>query len=269
MKLFFVALMLLLSFQISARTDVTRTLFLSKAPFHGEAASEDKHSDSFDMSGEFGVIYASGNTAGSTLTSKLNAKQDLKQWHNRYAAKLFYKQIEREFENETSLVTSAQRVFVSMQSDYKLKNSTHRLFIFGEYDDDRFSAYDYQAAIAVGWTEQVWADDISELTYSIGPGYARSVAKPLTNAQSQVGLIFRAAMEYETKLNEYATFRQYVSTETDVDFSRSVSETSVDAKINSSLKMKLSLNMTHNRSPQELDETLDTQTAVTLVYQFF
>ena len=76
-------------------------------------------------------------------------------------------------------------------------------------------------------------------------------------------------MEYEKKLTKYATFRQYVSTETDDEFSRSISETSVDAKISGALKMKLSVAMTHNRSPQQLDEALDTQTAVTLVYQFF
>ncbi|GAA0859080.1 DUF481 domain-containing protein [Aliiglaciecola litoralis] len=245
------------------------TLFLSKAPFHGDVDGNEEHADSFQFNGEFGVIYANGNTSGTTLTGKINAKQDLKQWHNRYAARVLYQQSEQELENETQLTATAQRVLVSMQSDYKLANPAHRLFMFGEYDDDRFNAYEYQASIAVGWTEELWADEQSELTYSVGPGYARSIAKPATNARSQTGLILRAAMEYETKLNDFATFRQYVSAETDDEFSRSISETSVDARINGSLKMKLSFNMTHNRSPQVIDEELDTQTAVTLVYQFF
>lgn len=271
MKLFFVVLLLLLSGQSAANTDVMRTLFLSKAPFQDEEQNQktDVHKDLFELSGELGVIYASGNTTGTTLTGKINGKQDLKQWHNRYAAKVLYQQNEQDFEEQTRLATSAQSVTVSVQSDYKLSDPKNRLFMFAEYDDNRFNSYRYQASLAVGWTEELWADNESELIYSIGPGYARSIAKPATDAQSQMGLILRAAMEYEKKLSEYATFRQYVSTETDDDFSRSISETSLDAKISSSLKMKLSVAMTHNRSPQALDEALDTQTAVTLVYQFF
>ncbi|WJG10215.1 DUF481 domain-containing protein [Aliiglaciecola sp. LCG003] len=244
-----------------------RTLFLSEAPFHAESGRQ--HEDSFEMNGEMGVIYSSGNTTGTTVTTKINAKQDLLQWHNRYAAKLLYKQNESTVDDQQQLVTSAQNIFFSAQSDYKLSQPSNRLFMYGEYEDDRFNSYEYQAALAFGWTEQLWSDSDSELTYSVGPGYARSIAKETSDALNQTGLIVRAAMEYEKKLNDKATFRQYISTETDEEFSRSVSETSFAAKINGSLAMKLSINLTHNRTPQEIDEPLDTQTSVTLVYQFF
>ncbi|MBU2876909.1 MULTISPECIES: DUF481 domain-containing protein [Aliiglaciecola] len=267
MKLICATICLFISFSSSARTDVIRALFLADAPFHGDATAE--HHDSFTMNGEFGVIYADGNTTGTTVTGKLNAKQDLLKWHHRYVAKVLYKQNEQVIDENSELVTSAQNVFVSMQSDFKLKNPTNRLFMYGEYEDDRFNSYRYQAALAVGYTEQLWSDKESEFTYSVGPGYARSIAKENTDVLDQTGVIIRAAMEYEKKFNDMATFRQYLSTETDDEFSRSFSETSLAAKINGSLAMKLSFNMTHNRSPQELDEPLDTQTSVTLVYQFF
>ncbi len=254
-----------------ARTDVMRTLFLSKAPFQNDEQNQktDVHRDTFELSGELGIIYVNGNTTGSTLTGKINGKQDFRKWHNRYAAKVLYQQNERDINEQSELVTNAQNVNFSIQSDYKLDDPKNRLFMFAEYEDNRFNSYRYQAALAVGWTEELWSDDDSELIYSIGPGYARSIAKQASDAKSQTGLIVRAAMEYEKKLTKYATFRQYVSTETDDEFSRSISETSVDAKISGALKMKLSVAMTHNRSPQQLDEALDTQTAVTLVYQFF
>jgi len=267
MKLICATFLCFLSFSSIGRTDVIRSLFLTDAPFHGDATAE--HHDSFEMNGELGVIYSSGNTTGTTITSKLNAKQNLLHWHNRYVAKILYKQNEQVIDENRELVTSAQNVFVSMQSDYKLEDPKNRLFMYGEYEDDRFNAYRYHAALAVGYTEQLWSDKESEFTYSVGPGYARTIAKENSSALDQTGVIIRAAMEYEKKFNDMATFRQYLSTETDDEFSRSFSETSLAAKINGSLAMKLSFNMTHNRSPQELDEPLDTQTSVTLVYQFF
>ncbi|GAB5380888.1 MAG: DUF481 domain-containing protein [Aliiglaciecola sp.] len=265
MKLICAILFITTSFSATCRTDVLRTLFLTEAPFHGEELDK----EFFELNGELGVIYSSGNTTGTTLTTKLNGKQNLKNWYNRYTANILYRQSEREVNEQRELLTSAQRVFLSSQIDYKLNNPSERLFAYGEYEDDRFNAYKYQAAFALGWTEQLWSNEESELTYSVGPGYARSIAKQDTSAISQTGLIVRAALEYEKKLSDSAIFRQYLSTETDDDFSKSVSETSLSAKINGALAMKLSINMVHNRAPDTLDEPLDTQTSVTLVYQFF
>jgi putative salt-induced outer membrane protein YdiY len=143
------------------------------------------------------------------------------------------------------------------------------LFFYGEYEDDRFNAYQYQAALAVGYSDRLWDSEKSELRYSIGPGYALSRLNKEEQGQEQSGLILRAAIEYEKNITETATFRQFVSTEADSKFSRSVSETSLAAKINGSLAMKLSLNMTHNKSPDNNGKSLDTQTAVTLVYNFY
>lgn len=247
-----------------AKKNVIRSLFMSKAPFHNSDIEE-----AFEMTGELGLSFTSGNRDGNTFFGKLNASHDTKIWSSRYAANVLYKQNERNIDGERRRVTSAQKVFVSAQTDYKLEHPSNRLFVYGEFEDDRFNAYTYQAALAFGWTERLWADKYSEFRYSVGPGYAISKLKPNRPGKSQIGLIVRAALEYKKMLNENATFRQFLSTETDNDFSRSVSETSLAAKINGALAMKLSINMTHNESPNSVREPLDTQTSVTLVYQFF
>ncbi len=237
---------------------------MKKAPFHNSAIEE-----AFEMTGELGASFTTGNREGNTFFGKLNASHDTKIWSSRYTANILYKQNERNVQGERRSVTSAQKLFLSAQTDYKLETPSNRLFIYGEFEDDRFNPYEYQFALAAGWTERLWADKYSEFRYSVGPGYAISKLKPNRNGVDQIGLIIRAAMEYKKTLSENATFRQFLSTETDNDFSRSVSETSLAAKINGSLAMKLSINMTHNESPNQIREPLDTQTSVTLVYQFF
>ncbi|MCC2616484.1 DUF481 domain-containing protein [Aestuariibacter halophilus] len=247
-----------------AQLDAIDDLFLSDTPIYGEQVK------TFTMTGELGILEATGNTQGTTLTGKVNAKHNLLDWHHQYTVNFLYKRNDRDLEDGSSeSFTSAQRVFLSTQSEYKLEDPNHRLFIYGEYEDDRFNGYDYQAAMAVGWSTQVWDTKDSELRYSVGPGYAVSRVDDGSDGDDQMGLIVRAALEYEKKLTETSTFRQFFSTETDTDFSRSVSETSLAARINGALAMKLSLNMIHNTRPQHVGSSLDTETAVTLVYNFF
>lgn len=252
---------LLLSQYVEAKMDFQDLLKPVEAPSSGDKKL-------LDMTAELGVLLAKGNTEGTTLTGKINATHQTQSWINNYQGNFLFKQNDRTVDGERESFTSAQRIFVSTQLDYKLEDPSERLFMYGEFDDDRFNNFEYQAALAIGWSEELWKDQQSEFRYSIGPGYAVSRLKD-EEGQDQMGMIIRAALEYRNKLFENATFRQFFSTEADQEFSRSVSETSLAATITGSLAMKLSLNMIHNRNPNSTAKSLDTETAVTLVYQFF
>ena len=76
-------------------------------------------------------------------------------------------------------------------------------------------------------------------------------------------------MEYKKKFSDHATFRQFVSTEADQEFYKTKSETSLSTKLTGDLAMKLSFVMNLDTSVGPDIEELDTQAAVTLVYQFF
>ena len=75
--------------------------------------------------------------------------------------------------------------------------------------------------------------------------------------------------EHKGILAHYATFRQFVSTETDQEFYKTKSETSLSTKLHGSLAMKLSFIMNLDTSVAPETEELDTEAALTLVYQFF
>lgn len=221
----------------------------------------------FTMDGEFGFIMTTGNTETTSVKGKLSAHQELDQWSNDYLIDVLYKKDEvavsaTEVENQTT----AQKWFASGQGNYKLENPDHRLFVFGSYEDNRFSSYDYQSTAAVGWNQRLWETETSKLEYSIGPGYSYAKTKA---GEKENGLIVRGALDYEWKVSDTATFKQVISTEVGSDNTKSKSETSLSAKINGSLAMKISLTLDHNSDVDSNKENLDTQTAVTLVYTFF
>lgn len=238
------------------------SLYLADRPdFEGD--------DELSMIGEFGYLVARGNTNASTITAKIITSQELTSWSYQIIGDALYKQSQQEKDGEKSYAASAQKLFLSGQLDHKLEEPDDRLFIYGEYENNRFSGFRYQAALAAGWTSRLWHNKQSEFKYSVGPGYAISEVEEDNNEEDSRGLIVRAAMEYKQKFSDHATFRQFVSTEADQEFYKTKSETSLSTKLTGDLAMKLSFVMNLDTSVGPDIEELDTQAAVTVVYQFF
>jgi putative salt-induced outer membrane protein len=216
----------------------------------------------FTMDGEFGYIATTGNTETASIKGKLSAHQDFTHWSNDFTIEALYQKDEiNDIEQ-----TTAQRYFLSSQGNYKLKNPDHRLFGFASYEADRFGSFNYQATLSAGWSQKLWEEETSRFSYSIGPGYAFTETAA---GEKQNGLVTRAALDYLWKISDTANFKQLLSTEVGSDNTKSKSETSVSAQISGGLSLKVSLILDHNSDVAEDIANLDTQTAVTLVYNFF
>ncbi|GAA0859078.1 DUF481 domain-containing protein [Aliiglaciecola litoralis] len=225
-----------------------------------------KETPPFTLDGEFGLIVTTGNTETTSVKGKLSAHQELEKWSNDFIFDAIY-QKNQVTENDAEVEkTTAQKWLVSGQGNYKLENPDHRLFIYGSYVDDRFNSYQYQSTIAVGWNQKLWDDESSSFEYSVGPGYSYAKFK---DGRKVNGLIVRGALDYKWKISDTATFKQLLSTEVGQDNTKSISETSLSAKLNDSLSMKFAVLMTHNSDVQGNDENLDTVTSATIVYTFF
>ncbi len=238
-----------------------KTLILFGLCAAGNVFADDKVK-LFSMDGEFGFIATTGNTETTSIKGKLSAHQELTQWSNDFIVEALYKKDEVNGEE----LTTAQKYFLSAQGNYKLENPAHRLFGFASYEDDTFSSFNYQATLASGWSQEMWEDDTSKFSYSIGPGYSFSQSN---EGIDKNGTIIRAAMDYQWRISDTANFKQLLSTEVGSDNTKSKSETSVSAQISGDLSLKVSLILDHNSDVTDDIDNLDTQTAVTLVYSFF
>lgn len=254
------ALFAALFFASTAQADALDNLFAADVSVPEEAEKP------FSLDGEIGFVATTGNTDSTSFKGRLNAHQELESWSNDYILEGFYKQDEKEIDDEMVSQTTAQKIFASGQGNYKLENPAHRVFAFGSYEDDRFSGFEYQATVAGGWAHQLWKNDVSAFSYSIGPGYSFAERE---SGESANGTIVRGAVDYKWKISDTANFRQLFSTEVGSDNTKSKSETSLSAQINGSLAMKLAVILNHNTDVADDVEELDTQTSVTLVYSFF
>lgn len=230
------------------------------------AFAEEEVKKGLTLDGEFGLILTTGNTETTSSKAKLSAKQELDSWSNEYLIEGLYKKDTVETDDVEVETTSAESIFASAQGNYKLENPDHRLFIFGSYEDDRFSNFKYQGTIAAGWNQKLWGNDDSSFDYSIGPGYSFAETQ---SGEDNDGFIVRGAFNYSKTISETAVFTQTFSTEIGADNTKSRAESALSAKIAGNLSIKLSLNLDHNSDVDEGVDNLDTETAVTLVYSFF
>lgn len=220
----------------------------------------------FTMEGELGFIFTTGNTETTSASAGISAHQELERWSNDYVIEGLYKEETVEIEGEEVERTSAQKFFASAQGNYKLNNPDHRLFGFASYEDDRLSSYNYQGTVAAGWNQKLYQTKTQSFEYSVGPGYA---FRETQEGEQLNGLIVRASAAYGWRISETAKFTQTVSTEVGSDNTKSRAESALTATISGNLSMKLSIKLDHNTNVEPGIEKLDTETAVTLVYNFF
>ncbi|HEY9042575.1 MAG TPA: DUF481 domain-containing protein [Rheinheimera sp.] len=217
-------------------------------------------------SAELGAITTSGNTVGTSITGKIDAKQELQQWSNQYIFSAFFKEDEKTDDNGDKYTEkSAEKYLISAKTAYKLDNEFDKLFAFGSYTDDEFGAYTEYTTVALGYGTRVYNAEDKHLDVEIGPGYFTGKR---STGETEKGLIVRGAAAFNWTISESASFAQTLSVEYGDDNTRTISETSLLAKINGSLQMKAAFLVQNDSSVPEGKKSTDTQTSLTLVYSF-
>lgn len=217
-------------------------------------------------SAELGAITTSGNTVGTSVTGKIDAKQELQQWSNQYIFSAFFKQDEKtDADGNKFTEKSAERYLVSAKTAYKLENEFDKLFAFASYTDDEFGAYTEYTTLAVGYGTRWYNTEDKSLDVEIGPGY---FSGKRSSGETENGLIVRGAAAFNWTISESASFSQTLSVEYGNDNTRSIAETALLAKINGSLQMKAAFLVQNDSDVTAGKKSTDTQTSLTLVYSF-
>lgn len=218
---------------------------------------------------EIGLLIRTGNTESESWKGKLNLEREVRMW--RHQGEFDYYREETENLDGNSVV-DANRIFASAQTNRKFgENSNSSLFIYGSYEDDRFSSYKYQSTLAAGYGNRyTWAEDLYA-DFEIGPGY--SYSKRRDNDETEGEMIARLAGQVNWNISDTSRFSQSLSTEVGGDNIRTRAVSTLTANINSALALRVSLTLNHNDTVYEqndgrIPDKLDTETAVTVVYSF-
>ncbi len=230
------------------------------------ASAKSNPEPGWNTSAELGAISTSGNTVGTSVTGKIDAKQETNNWSNEYILGAYFKDEEVTHDNgQKDRERSAQRYSLSAKAAFKLVEDGDKLFALATHVDDKFGAYTRYSTLGVGYGTQWFKDDHKSLDVEIGPGYF-SGERPAGDADN--GFTVRGAAAVKWKLSDSAQFSQTLSVERGTSNIHSMAETALRTKINSTMQMKAAFNIRNDTTVPEDKKNTDTQTSVTLVYSF-
>lgn len=232
---------------------------------HGAACAADDGAG-WKIAAELGAITTSGNTNGTSVSGKIDARQELPDWSNQYIATGYFK--EDEFTSREGVRTSkrsAGRYAVSAKAAYKLVDKDDRLFVLASHVDDKFGAYASYSTLSVGHGTRWYTSPVANMDVEFGPGY---VASERANGESESGFTVRGAAAVKWQLSPDAHFSQTVSVERGTSNTHSSAESALSTRINGVMQMKAAFIARSDTNVPETRKNTDTQTSVTLVYAF-
>lgn len=217
-------------------------------------------------SAELGAITTTGNTTGTSVTGKIDARQELSNWSNEYIFSGYFKEDDVLNADGTHTKTrSAERYSVSAKAAYKLLDDGNRAFVLGSHVADKFGAYTRYSTLAIGYGTQVLKREDKSVDVEIGPGYFQG-----ENAAGgqESGMTVHGAAQLRWRVSPLAQFAQTVNVERGTSNVHTVAETSLSTKINDTMQMKAAFSARSDSNVPADKKNTDTQTSLTLVYSF-
>ena len=222
----------------------------------GNAYAAAESNSLWKASAELGFVTTSGNTETETLNAKATISTDREQWRHKGEVSVL--------KSSDAVNTTAQKHSFMVQSDYKLEGKN---FLFGlvTYDDDKFSGYDYRTTEAIGYGRRVIEEADMMLDLEIGPGARQS---KLDTGVTENESTLRMAAIYDWTISKTSKFGEALTIEIGEDVTVTKSVTTLASQIEGNLSMKITFTYKDTSEvPVDVDET-DTETAITLVYNF-
>lgn len=235
----------------------------------------DENISPYSTSAELGFLYQTGNTKSADIKTGFDWKYEEALWKSIIEFDLLVKKTETEDEDgDKNMDTSDQKWELVSQTNYTLSTETKN-YVYGNfsYKDDRFSGFENQSSMSLGWGRRWFESTKATFDADIGPGFKRDVFRDDSTEAggSSNSFIIQAQAIYLRKINEHVEFRQQFtakySPKSDEN-STYKAETSITTKLIETLQLKFSFTIDHNTEVEADKENTDTQTAMTLVYSF-
>ncbi len=231
-------------------------LFLMATASTGNAADPQVADGSWKGNVELGIVTTTGNTETETINAKAKAVTEREKWRHTVFIELL--------NSSNNGDTTAERYVVNGQSDYKFGEHNY-LFVMVNYENARFSGYDYRVNEALGYGRRVISKTALTLDLEIGPGARQS---KLDSGGNENELTLRGAAKLAWKISDTSTFTTDLNTDIGEDTTVTKSVTALTAQINGSLATKITYTIKNTSDVPPGIEKTDTETAVTLVYSF-
>jgi len=217
---------------------------------------------------ELGFLSATGNTESKAANTKLDLVHDGSKWRNTFGFAALY--------SEGEEFSTAERYEAGYQADSKI---TDRFSWFAALrgEQDRFSAFAYQATVSTGASYQFIDSPTTQLTASLGAGYRRSQPQELIKSDAGEVLdrikgeadsepVATLSSAYEHRFTESTKLTNKFLAESGSDNTAVQNDVALSVSMSPSFALAVGVGVRYNSDPPPLAESTDTLTTVNLVY---
>lgn len=233
---------------------LTAMLLLSNITMAQEDAA--KPASAWGGEAEVGILMTRGNTHTDSQNIKLGVQYTTGAWQHKLKLE--------SLRTKDSGTVTADRRSADFRSTYQFSPLD---YAFGavRYERDTFAGYDRRTTENLGYGRKLYNEKTFLWDVEAGVG-ARQTAF-IDNTKDNEGIV-RLATNAEWKFTETSSLKEELSVEHGSLNTITKSVTGLKVKINSSLAMKLSLKVEDNSDVPPTKKHTDTETALTLVYDF-
>lgn len=237
------------------RNVLTTGLYSLLAIFSLSAFAQEESSVATQL--EFGAIFTSGNTENENIKYKVTVDWDQSEnWDYQFTSD--------GFRASQDGISNAQRLYHTASTNHTINPIS---YVQGRvaYENDKFSGFESQSDITASYGRNMLQNrENMTLALTAGVGVRRSETEFDTESEA----IARLAANYNWNLSETADFIQDFSIEAGSNSDIYRSETGIQTDILENLSLKFTVKVKHQTVVPINREKTDTETAITLVYNF-
>ena len=225
----------------------------AKAPADESKDKKEKH---WKIEAELGLISTSGNTDTQTVNAKLAVEYEKGDWRHLFRTETL--------RSKDSGVETANRDLALYRARYQLYDYNY-LFGLLRYESDIFAGYDERYTEVAGYGHQLY--NLEVFKWDIEAGLGASQTNNTDNTSIDEGIV-RLATDLIWNFTETSSFGQEIFVESGNTNTSTEATSALKVKINSVLAMKLTYKIKNNSDVPPGIKHTDTQSSVTLVYDF-
>jgi putative salt-induced outer membrane protein len=220
--------------------------------------------------GQAGYVQSRGNSDADSANAQLDVNYVQDAWKHTLTLDGLY--------GKSAGITSADRWDARLQSDYTI---TPRLFAFGalNYQDDKFSGFQYQASATGGLGYKFIDNASTKLAAQVGVGYRalrpEELIKDDTGAvveripeETQSEVVGTAGVDFEHAFNSSTKITDKLLVESGSSNTSTKNQFAVEVKMSKKLSLAAGYGITSNSKPPAGLKKTDTVTTLNLVYAF-
>jgi len=224
-------------------------------------SKEDTESHGFYGNGEAGYNSSAGSTSNTSFYGavKLNYREE--DYELKSIFEVNYK--------TTNNVQTQERYQAELQRNqfYNSKKNYYS-FVAGQFERNRFEEIDLDATVLLGLGKNIYKTENTLLIGEVGIGY-QSISYTVAEEESTKNQITgRLKLDFTHKINDIVDFTQNIIYFTRIDHTKIETNTGFKIKVADNMGVKIAYKYRYNNKPAINIKTTNTQTSVTLLYDF-